>query len=122
MGSNHELCHHTDDVTTLKGSHLYYTTVEVYNKMNPTRSHTAPMDRPMALTKYADANMHPGEVQHQHPAHHRYPVWWTGDGVDLEASVESMVDSGVYDFKPYVYGARVSPAVCTVGCHGVACL
>ena len=48
----------------------------------------------------ADANMHPGLVQHQHPAQHRYPVWWTGDGVDLEASVESMVDSGVYDFKP----------------------
>jgi hypothetical protein len=25
------------------------------------------------------------------------------DGVNLEASVESMVDSGVYDFKPYVH-------------------
>ena len=57
----------------------------------------------MALTKYADGNMHPGLVQHQHPAQHRYPVWWTGDGVDLEASVESMVDSGMYDFKPYVH-------------------
>ena len=35
--------------------------------------------------RYADGNMHPGLVQHQHPAHHRFPVWWTGDGVDLEA-------------------------------------
>jgi alpha-glucosidase (family GH31 glycosyl hydrolase) len=85
------------------GSHLYYTTVEVYNKMNPTRAHTMPLDRPMVLTKYADGNMHPGLVQHQHPAQHRYPVWWTGDGVDLQASVQSMVDSGVYDFKPYVH-------------------
>lgn len=61
------------------------------------------VQRPMVLTKYADGNMHPGLVQHQHPAQHRYPVWWTGDGVSLEASVESMVDSGVYDFKPFVH-------------------
>ena len=72
------------------GSHLYYTTVEVYNKMNPNREHTASMDRPMALTKYADGNMRPGLVQHQHPAHHRFPVWWTGDGVNLEASGNSV--------------------------------
>ena len=73
----------------------------------------------------------PGLVQHQHPAQHRYPVWWTGDGVVLvrssrltytyltqfnrlipldfplfssqQASVQSMVDSGVHDFKPYVH-------------------
>ena len=85
------------------GSHVYYTTVEMFNQNHPSREHTMPMDRPMALTKYADGNMHPGLVQHQHPAHHRFPVWWTGDGVDLEASVESMVDSGLYDFKPYVH-------------------
>jgi hypothetical protein len=85
------------------GSHLYFTTVEIFNKLNPTRAHTMPLDRPMALTKYADANMHPGLVQHQHPAQHRYPVWWTGDGVSLEASIQSMVDSGVSDFKPYVH-------------------
>ena len=30
------------------------------------------------------------------------PVWWTGDGVPLLGSVESMVDSGVHDFKTYV--------------------
>ena len=85
------------------GSHVYYETVRVFNDNNPDRMHTASMKRGMALTKYADANMHPGLVQHQHPAQHRYPVWWTGDGVDLEASVESMVDSGLYDFKPYVH-------------------
>lgn len=39
----------------------------------------------------------------EHPAQHRYPVWWTGDGVSLEASVHTMVDSGVHDLKPYVH-------------------
>eukprot|EP01052_Picozoa_sp_SAG31_P010296 SAG31_NODE_560_length_14088_cov_10.467010_5_plen_223_part_00 len=114
------------------GSHVYYETVAQFNKNHPTRQHTAPMDRPLALTKcdrvpaclssdsralnialcycirYADNNMHPGLVQHQHPAQHRYPVWWTGDGVNLEASVESMVDSGLYDFKPYVHRCVIS--------------
>ena len=66
------------------GSHLYYTTVQVYNKQHPDRPHSAPIDRPLALTKYAADNMHPGLVQPQHPAHHRYPVWWTGDGVSLQ--------------------------------------
>ena len=36
-------------------------------------------------------------------AQHRFPVWWTGDGVSLQASVESMVHAGVHDFKPYVH-------------------
>jgi hypothetical protein len=43
-------------------------------------------------------------VGHQEsPAQHRYPVWWTGDGVPLQGSVESMVDAGVHDFKVYVH-------------------
>jgi hypothetical protein len=43
-------------------------------------------------------------VNHQEsPAQHRFPVWWTGDGVPLQGSVQSMVDSGVHDFKPYVH-------------------
>merc|ERR1719445_1162101 len=67
------------------------------------RHHTAPPRRPLALTKYANGNMVPGDVQHNHPAQHRYPVWWTGDNVNLQASIESMVDSGVYDFKPFVH-------------------
>ena len=37
---------------------------------------------------------HPGLVQHQHPAQHRYPVWWTGDGVDLE--VRALLDFSCY--------------------------
>jgi alpha-glucosidase (family GH31 glycosyl hydrolase) len=39
----------------------------------------------------------------EHPSQHRYPVWWTGDGVNLQASIQSMVDNGVHDFKPYVH-------------------
>ena len=86
------------------GSHLYYSIVEQYTKLTPHREHTlGGTDRPMALTKYAARNMQPGLIQHEHPAQHRYPVWWTGDNVPLQGSVESMVDSAVHDFKPYVH-------------------
>jgi hypothetical protein len=85
------------------GSHVYYESIAVYDSQHPERKHTVAASRPMSLTKYADDNMVPGLVQHQHPAHHRFPVWWTGDGVILQASVQSMVDSGVYDFKPFVH-------------------
>jgi alpha-glucosidase (family GH31 glycosyl hydrolase) len=30
-------------------------------------------------------------------------VWWTGDSVQLDAAVQSMVDSGVHAMKPYVH-------------------
>jgi len=30
-------------------------------------------------------------------------VWWSGDGVPLEASVQTMVDSGIYGLKPFVH-------------------
>lgn len=53
--------------------------------------------------RYARLNELVGSVQHQHGAHHRYPVWWTGDGVKLQSAIQSAVDSGVYDFKPYVH-------------------
>merc|ERR1719401_935729 len=46
--------------------------------------------------------MDPLECQ-ESPGHHRYPVWWTGDNVDLLGSIESMVNSGLFDFKPYVH-------------------
>lgn len=86
------------------GSHLYFSISEQYNKRNPHRQHTlGSTDRPIALTKYAVRNMQPGLVQHEHPAQHRYPVHWTGDNVDMQGSVESMVDAGVADFKPYVH-------------------
>jgi hypothetical protein len=42
-------------------------------------------------------------MHQESPAHHRYPVWWTGDGVPLQGAVESTVDSGVHDFKTYVH-------------------
>jgi len=42
-------------------------------------------------------------LHQENPAHHRFPVWWTGDGVNLKASIQSMVDCGVHDFKPYVH-------------------
>jgi hypothetical protein len=33
------------------GSHVYYTTVATFSAQNPNRSHTLPLDRPIALTK-----------------------------------------------------------------------
>ena len=38
----------------------------LYDSGHPERKHTAPASRPISLTKYADANMVPGLVQHQH--------------------------------------------------------
>ena len=84
------------------GSHLYYTISEQYNLINSQRKHTLAPGRPLALTKYAVMNMKPKLAQLHHPAHHRFPVWWTGDNVPLEGSIESMVDSGVHGFMPYV--------------------
>jgi hypothetical protein len=43
----------------------------------------------MALTKFALPDWRPGmdAIMHQEsPAHHRYPVWWTGDGVPLQGT------------------------------------
>lgn len=81
------------------GSHMYYTVVKAFNQ-NGSR------DRPMTLTKFARPDWRAGMDSSLHaetPSHHRYPVWWTGDGVTLQASCESMVDSGVHDFKPFVH-------------------
>ena len=60
----------------------------------------------MILSKFAKPDWRPGMDPKGHaesPAQHRYPVWWTGDGVNLQASVESMVNTGIFDFKPYVH-------------------
>ena len=38
--------------------------------------------------------------------HHRYPVWWTGDGVPLMGDVGAMVHEAVHDFRPYVLNAN----------------
>jgi hypothetical protein len=80
------------------GSHLYYSTVAHYDKTKRAGSTWDP--RPMTLTKFSPPNCR-GDPES--PAHHRFPVWWTGDGCNLHASVTTMVDSGVYDFKPYVH-------------------
>merc|ERR1711871_775339 len=89
------------------GSHIYYKSAEIFDR---TVRDKAGDDfyggRPMALTKFGLPDWRPGmpSLGHQEsPAQHRYPVWWTGDGVSLQASVESMVDSGVHDFKAYVH-------------------
>eukprot|EP01050_Picozoa_sp_SAG11_P010128 SAG11_NODE_998_length_6237_cov_22.378299_4_plen_957_part_00 len=87
------------------GSHLYYTTVAHYDEMRSEDGDTF-YERPIALTKFALPDWRPGmdPIMHQEsPAHHRYPVWWTGDGVPLQGSIESMVDSGVHGMKPYVH-------------------
>ena len=60
----------------------------------------------MALTKFGGPDWsagRPPEDAATHPSQHRYPVWWTGDGVTLQGSVESMVDAGLHHFKPFVH-------------------
>ena len=87
------------------GSHVYYSTVAQYSKIRIAKGDTFP-DKPLTLTKFGLPDWRPGmdPVMHQEsPAMHRFPVWWTGDGVPLLGSVESMVDSGVHDFKTYVH-------------------
>jgi hypothetical protein len=87
------------------GSHLYYTTAAQYDRIRAQNGDDF-YERPLALTKFGLPDWRAGmdPIMHQEsPAHHRYPVWWTGDGVPLQGSIESMVDSGVHDFKPYVH-------------------
>ena len=51
----------------------------------------------------------PGQIDAQtftgagSPAHHRFPVWWTGDGVPLMADVGAMTNEAVHDFRSYVH-------------------
>lgn len=87
------------------GSFLYYSTAAQYDKVREAKGDKF-YEKPMALTKFGLPDWRPGmdPVMHQEsPAHHRYPVWWTGDGVPLQGAVESTVDSGVHDFKTYVH-------------------
>lgn len=89
------------------GSHVYFKSVEYFDKtVRDPSGDTWYGGRPMTLTKFGKPDWRPGMPAADHaesPAQHRFPVWWTGDGVDLQASMESMVDSGVHDFKPYVH-------------------
>ena len=75
------------------GSHLYYDVTAAAYKSNGTRIN----DRPIALSRDNGPNWRTADADAQclqgagTVAHHRYPVWWTGDGVSLMASVQSMV-------------------------------
>ena len=58
---------------------------------------------PDTILPLSTGNFQPGDVVHEHASHHRYAIWWTGDGVPLEGSIESMVDAGVHDMKAYLH-------------------
>jgi hypothetical protein len=99
------------------GSHIYYETTKRINALSGIA------ERPIALTRdngpsgWGTSNTSwpandstgcvPGSQQcgssSAVPAHHRFPIWWTGDGVPLLASVETMVDESVHDFRPFVH-------------------
>eukprot|EP00927_Polykrikos_kofoidii_P015618 TRINITY_DN16958_c0_g1_i1.p1 TRINITY_DN16958_c0_g1~~TRINITY_DN16958_c0_g1_i1.p1 ORF type:complete len:980 (+),score=114.21 TRINITY_DN16958_c0_g1_i1:90-2942(+) len=89
------------------GSHVYFNAVSYFDRnVRDAVGDETYGGRPIALTKFGLPDWKPGMDPTGHaesPAQHRFPVWWTGDWVDLRASVESMVDSGVHDFKPYVH-------------------
>ena len=79
------------------GSHVYYSIVAGFAK---TKS------RPITLSKFAAHDGRPDtapDFYSENPAQHRYPIHWTGDNVNLQASVETMVDAGIHSFKPYVH-------------------
>jgi len=98
------------------GSYVYYESTRAAYKEHGINT------RPIALSRDNGPNWKTSDPQGQtlkgagSPAHHRYPVWWTGDGVPLMASVESMVNEAVHDFRPFVHsdcgghGARGAPA------------
>jgi hypothetical protein len=89
------------------GSHVYYETVRVFDEtVRAPAGDTFNGGRPMTLTKFGIPDWRPGmsSVGHaESPAQHRFPVWWTGDGVPIQGSVQSMVDAGVHGFKPFVH-------------------
>eukprot|EP00041_Stephanoeca_diplocostata_P029572 m.877901 g.877901 ORF g.877901 m.877901 type:complete len:992 (-) comp23584_c0_seq4:210-3185(-) len=70
------------------GGHLYSTVQARFNAENGRTD-----ERAMVLHMSSST----------HPAHHRFPVWWTGDDKGLSYSVSSMVDLAVTDVKPYVH-------------------
>ena len=87
------------------GSHVYYSVVAAVDRARAPANSTDQV-RPMALTKFGLPDWRAGmayEGAAESPAQHRYPVWWTGDGVSLQASIETMVDAGVHGFKPFVH-------------------
>jgi hypothetical protein len=88
------------------GSHVFYSVVAAVDRARAAADSSSLLSRPMALTKFGLPDWRPGmayEGAAESPAQHRYPVWWTGDGVNLQASIETMVDAGVHGFKPFVH-------------------
>ncbi|CAK0904511.1 unnamed protein product [Prorocentrum cordatum] len=107
--------------TSCWGSHVYYSVVEQYNLKNrpDDKFHGG---RPIILSMQAPHNEISGYnvdenplvegaiaapldpmLMAEHPAHHRYPVWWNGDFATMNNNLEAMVDGGVHDLKPYVH-------------------
>jgi alpha-glucosidase (family GH31 glycosyl hydrolase) len=92
--------------TPVWGSHVFFTVTSWYNEHVRKPKGDDWYGAPIALSKSMNDNWEPGmdpARAAEHPAHHRYPVHWTGDYVTLQASVESMVDGGLHSFKPYVH-------------------
>ena len=85
------------------GSHVYYEATKAAYAEHKIA------DRPLALTRDNGPNWREPEPFEQtrrgagSPAHHRYPVWWTGDKVPLMASVEAMVNEAVHDLRAFVH-------------------
>lgn len=85
------------------GSHIYHETMRRF-ATHQTNNGTAV--RTLALSRNGGGNWRvemASESVAGVPAHHRFPVWWNGDGVPLNGSVNSMVDEAIHDFRPFVH-------------------
>lgn len=92
--------------TPVWGSHVFFSVTKTFDETVRKPACDEWYGRPICLSKSFNPDWVAGMPAIQgaeHPAHHRYPVHWTGDFVTLQASVESMVDAGVHSFKPYVH-------------------
>ena len=81
------------------GSHVYYDVSQRFNAASRT-------ERPLALSRNGGTNWLPGmdnSIVNGVAAHHRYPVWWNGDGVPIMGSVSSMAEESIHDFRPFVH-------------------
>jgi hypothetical protein len=97
----------------------YFNAVSYFDATVRAASGDTFYQRPMTLTKFGLPDWRPGMPatgSAESPAQHRFPVWWTGDGVPLQGSVESMVDGGVHGFKPYVHSDCGGDCACARVC------
>jgi len=81
------------------GAHVYWSALAHYNALHPSGGASGSGGG----GRYAERPLLLGMADASHPAAHRYPVWWTGDGKSLSYSVRSMVQLGVTLLKPYVH-------------------